>query len=237
MINILVWDKDTEFLERLALRMKRCSAYAGKDLAITLSDTQSKAIELLSDRDFDMAFINYTCDNDDENQVAQYIIHNKPDVAIVFTFSVGTPLEGCHKYIPLAIVSKERMKVDFIDTFSAYLSASDARGRAFLLVKRGIMRSLPYARIQWFESEAHKIIIHMLGDECVSFTGKLDDLLLRLPKGMFVRCHQSYIVNISHIRRVDSSHNLIILYSGVMIPVSRTAKKGVLAEIKKKRQF
>lgn len=64
-----------------------------------------------------------------------------------------------------------------------------------------------------------------LKNKSVYYHGKLTELLTKLPKDKFVRCHQSYAVNIANIHELTRQD--IIAVNGRAIPVSRTFAKDV----------
>lgn len=63
----------------------------------------------------------------------------------------------------------------------------------------------------------------------ISFTGGMESFPLSLAQieeraeGQLVRCHNSYLVNMKHVRRLDSKY--LLLYNGQKLPVSRTYLK------------
>lgn len=83
-------------------------------------------------------------------------------------------------------------------------------------VKGSVIR-LPIQDIYYMESEKRRI--HIYGEtghqECY---GKLGDFMERLTE-QFVRCHQSYIVNMDKIQKMEMEE--ILLINGEKIPVSR----------------
>lgn len=80
---------------------------------------------------------------------------------------------------------------------------------------------LAFEEICYFESQAKKILIHPSKQKIVySLTGQLTVLEERLPEH-FLRCHQSYLVNMKQAVLLDRSKRVIILTSGESIPISR----------------
>lgn len=72
--------------------------------------------------------------------------------------------------------------------------------------------------IYYFEVYNHSIILHAV-DETFTIRSTLRDILSQLPQGYFGMPHQSYVVNLSHIK--SSSATGIRLTNGAGIPVSR----------------
>jgi DNA-binding LytR/AlgR family response regulator len=81
---------------------------------------------------------------------------------------------------------------------------------------------IPFSKIYYFEAREKKIYIRMKKQE-LSFYDTIEQLAERLPEH-FARCHRSFIVNRSRIRKVMLSQNLMELEDGMMVPLSRSYK-------------
>ena len=74
------------------------------------------------------------------------------------------------------------------------------------------------SQLLYLSSEQHVINFHMKNGETVKSYGKLDDFITQLPAKFFVRCHQSYIVNLNYVTNLTGSEFVL---DKVRIPVSR----------------
>ncbi|MCD8021490.1 MAG: LytTR family DNA-binding domain-containing protein [Lachnospiraceae bacterium] len=91
-------------------------------------------------------------------------------------------------------------------------------GKIFLTISiRGQEHSIPVERIRYMESRDHTVTIYMDGEKLLVYE-RLDSLLEKLPE-VFVRCHKSYVVNMTRICRLDPDR--VQLEDGVLVPVSR----------------
>ncbi len=77
--------------------------------------------------------------------------------------------------------------------------------------------------IVYIESHLRNATIHFehYSENCMR---KLNDIE-KLLDDSFIRCHQSYIINMRYISRLEN--NKIILFNGVIIPISRNRKSQV----------
>lgn len=82
------------------------------------------------------------------------------------------------------------------------------------------MLCLPYHEIDCFESDLRRVIVHKSDTSCESFVGKLNEVQERCVDG-FYRTHQSYLVNISHIERIEKAQRRIVFFSGNEAFISR----------------
>ena len=101
------------------------------------------------------------------------------------------------------------------------------KAQYFSFKYEGEFTRLPYDEISYFESSGKKAALYQVrSDKCYYFTAKLDDIETVLPDH-FLRCHQSYIVNMHMIRCMDTRNHVFILYSNEEIPISRRMYNGV----------
>lgn len=100
----------------------------------------------------------------------------------------------------------------------------DSEG-GFIMERRGERRQIPWEQIYCFESRGKKIYARLRGEE-IGFAGTLDSLTETLP-GNFQRCHRSFIVNMRKIDKVRFTENLILLWDGLMVPLSRSYKRSI----------
>lgn len=87
---------------------------------------------------------------------------------------------------------------------------------------------VPLSEIMYVEAVAHRITVHLTDREIV-YSGTLNAIEKLLPPDRFVRCYQSYIVNLKFI----AGYNLndIKLNNGMVIPLSRSRKKEVIQKL------
>lgn len=97
--------------------------------------------------------------------------------------------------------------------------------KSFLIAGREEYQRIRYRTICYFEARSKKIYLRLRGEE-IGFAGTLDQLQKTLPKS-FVRCHRSYIVNMGWVERFSLSENLLYLWEGFAIPVSRSFKNEI----------
>lgn len=86
-------------------------------------------------------------------------------------------------------------------------------------------RYLFLEEIIYAESENHNIRIHLRSGETIGCAEKLGDLEQRLD-GRFLRCHQSYLVNMNYVADVEED---FVLKDGRRIPI-RTRQRRDIAD-------
>ena len=92
------------------------------------------------------------------------------------------------------------------------------KGKTVSYTWRKTRGSIPCENILYISSRGHILTITCKDGREQESSGKLSDLEMTLDKGIFCRCHQSYLVNLY---QVDNMDGYELLLSGQRIPVSR----------------
>lgn len=123
------------------------------------------------------------------------------------------------------------VKTVFMEAISEYLRKfhKEKGELSFVIDNRDGRQLVPYEQILFFESRDKKIFACTDGME-YSFYDTLDNLEQNLADG-FIRCHRSFIVARSRIKKILLSQNTILLDNGCQIPLSRSYK-SVFKELK-----
>lgn len=91
--------------------------------------------------------------------------------------------------------------------------------------------AIPYGKILYISSMKHVLSICCTDGNVQESVGKLNDLERQICGGTFLRCHQSFIVNMYHVRGFSGTE-LTLAAGGQKVPVSRRYR----AEIKARYQ-
>lgn len=87
---------------------------------------------------------------------------------------------------------------------------------------------LPYRRILYLESSRHQVIAHTVEQKnFCAFAGTLDAVEQVLPRAYFLRCHQSFLVNLSHACQLDRTNRRLVLHNGDTVDISKRYYKEV----------
>ncbi|MDL2219235.1 LytTR family DNA-binding domain-containing protein [Ruminococcaceae bacterium OttesenSCG-928-O06] len=79
--------------------------------------------------------------------------------------------------------------------------------------------SLYHSQIEYFESQAPEIVIHLTDGTDRTFYEKLDALEQSLPITQFARIHKSFLVNMDHVETV--AQGCVWMHSGAALTISR----------------
>lgn len=86
--------------------------------------------------------------------------------------------------------------------------------------------TIPYRKILYISSKQHVLSICCTDDRVQQSIGKLDDLEQQICGEAFLRCHQSFIVNMYHVRELSGTE-LVLFADGQKVPVSRRYYKEI----------
>lgn len=81
--------------------------------------------------------------------------------------------------------------------------------------------SIPYSYIACFLSQNRAVYIHTCGNDLGPLRRSLDQIEELVPRELFVRVHQSFLVSRDSIRELERGKREIVLTDGFCVPVSR----------------
>lgn len=81
-------------------------------------------------------------------------------------------------------------------------------GRAYQVRRRRQVVSLPYEDILFVESQNSKCLLHLRKGENCPVYKKLGEIEEELNDARFLRCHQSYLVNLDYVARINRQFEL-----------------------------
>lgn len=91
--------------------------------------------------------------------------------------------------------------------------------RVMVITQRGRTHVLRFEDIEYISSANHTLRFHLRSGEEYSCYGQLDKVSTQLNPELFVRCHQSHVVNLAYV----TSHTAkAFRISGTVIPISRS---------------
>ncbi len=120
----------------------------------------------------------------------------------------------------------------FKEAISEYLKQFKLENgeKCFVIDNRDGRQLVPYEQIVFFEARDKKVFLNTETNE-FAFYDTLDNLENKLNDN-FARCHRSFIVSKSCIKKILFSQNMIILDNGFNVPLSRSYK-SIFKELKR----
>ena len=223
MYNVAVCD-DTEE-ERL-----QAAEYAGRffereGIEVRI-DTYAAGRELLeSGREYDLYLLDVLMPGMSGIDTAQALAEAKGHPVVVFiTSSLESAVEG-YRVEAAGFILKPVEEESFWATMERVVRRRLGVKKAVLpVVHNRVNVELPLERLAWFENRLHRVFVKLTDGEVLSVNQKLSELQLVLePHSQFLRCHQSYLVNLDYVDKLEDS--CFYMKDGQMIPISRNFYK------------
>ena len=99
-----------------------------------------------------------------------------------------------------------------------------SREASISIVHNRVPMELKLSRILYFENRLHRVYIVLKSGEVLSVHQKLNEIQEELKaQTYFIRCHQSYIVNLNHVEALENAG--FVMTNGDLVPVSRNFYK------------
>lgn len=113
---------------------------------------------------------------------------------------------------------------EFVSEFYRKQRDADDK-RALLIESREGKTAVPYSQIYYLEVREKRVHIRLRDREYRKYD-TLENMIKTLPEN-FLRCHRSFVFNVSYFQSVKLSENLICLEHGIQVPLSRTYKTDI----------
>ncbi len=156
-------------------------------------------------------------------EVANKIREMNQQVIIIFVTNYMDSIFEGYKVRAFRYVMKENMNTELLAAIEDALTELGDEQKYFQYSAKGKTMKIFYSSILYFESKARVIDIHTVKNT-EFFYGKINAIEESLQEG-FLRCHQSYIVNMKYIAGFEG--NYLVLTNGEKIPISESRKNEV----------
>ncbi|MDO4568330.1 MAG: LytTR family DNA-binding domain-containing protein [Clostridia bacterium] len=228
MLKVLICDDEAVFVRQLGELIARCADERALHVDVVSCSTVAETRELLARNAFDLAIIDLMLPDGSGYDVARFARRHCIAVEIAFVTSLEDHMGSAFRFKPLAYVLKPVTYESVESLFETFLTYLEMANQRFIIDTKGAVLSIPYRDIEYFESFKHNVTVHCINGTLYTYSAKLSDVVNMLPQGRFVRCHQSYAVNIQHISALSKTQKEIVMASGAKLPISRSMRQSVL---------
>lgn len=147
--------------------------------------------------DIALLFIDVLPENENSMDVVRKLRERDEKIPIVFvTFTTEFVVESydmeAFGYLmkPIQLEKVHHIMNKFLKLNEEYV-VRDTRGKEKL--------KIPLQKIEYFESKNTTIMLHLVNGQQIRTYGKLGNIEKELKNKNFLRCHQSYLINMAHI--------------------------------------
>ena len=230
-ISVLIVDDDPVAMEAARSGI---SLFVDEKRIMTASNSV-EMMRILTTVPIDLAFLDMEMPDTDGFTVADYLVKVQPKAKFVFLTGHTELGAKSYEYEPMDFlvkpVSVMRLQKTF-ERFDRLRSSSPSKGRIAVETSAGFVMIVP-EDILYISMDSRKAVIHLRDAEHV-VNNALAELELMFADHDIIRCHQSFLVSLAHVSRVEKSGLgrtfQAILDNGEEVPVSRE-KFPVLKEL------
>lgn len=237
MIRAAICDDEPAILDYLHEYISKAFKLQGADFQIDKFTSGKDFLNAHRKEPFDVVFLDIRMPDMGGFEVATELRKLTENVYIVFVTTENTLVYDSFSFQPFDFIPKLPPSELGTDDSSKFLVSRITNVIARLLSRisavKTVCLSLPYNQkitvnisdIQMIQSVRNYAEYVIADREPVRIRAKLDDIESELDKHLFARPHKSYIINMDHIKDIDSSNMMIKLKNGMIIPISKTYKR------------
>jgi len=200
-MTVIICDDEVDSSERLEGIIK--SILAEKNMSGYTIKKCTCREELEKYPDISLLFIDICLGNENGMEIAKEIRRKEKNTPIVFVssskeYAVESYDVDAFGYLikPIQPEKVRHIMNKFLKQEEDYV-VRDTRGNEKLRV--------PLQNIEYFESMNTSILLHLVNGKQIRTYGKLGNIEKELVDKNFLRCHQSYLINIAHINRIEGA--------------------------------
>lgn len=233
MMKIAIVEDEREHARLLLLYLKKWGQASGNVTAVRQYESaEAFLFDWEEEKDFSVVFLDIQMRGMSGVELARRIRRENRSVGIVFTTGIADYMQEGYEVAALHYLIKPISLEKVIQCMNRVWE-QEAAGHPCLCLKleTGVER-VEAERIWWIGALRHNVVVCMekaedretfLRREASNSFGELEAALKQ--EDGFLRCHRSYLVNLSHVRRIEKAD--VIMDNGDRIPLSRRLYKEV----------
>lgn len=193
------------------------------------TDNKNDLFNLLGNNDINIIFMDIVFENTPENgiDIIKEVCSKYPNIVIIFMSGYTDYYESVYEADHVYFLKKPINIHHFSNALEKAIRKCDKINNNLFVVKtKKSTLKLSYDDIFGFESSKHSINILLKDTAMTVCSMKLSEIENLVTSDVFTRCHQSYLINLSKISRIEK--HTAFLENGRSIPIS----KRYLSDIK-----
>ena len=229
MWKIAVFDADPPFAQRLAARIGALFSQENSALSCTVECFTELNALCARAKEFDLAFLGDPANSAPPVRRAAW----ETEIALVPRGNLH--LQELLWTRPLGCVAAPHDDGQILGALRAFWQYRGQDSVFFIVETRRQLLHIRHEEILYFESRGKSVYPHLVSGAAESFPARLDVVAARLAAQRYVRCHQSYLANLRHIRQLNKATHQLLLSSGSVIPVSKQYYAQVHERLREER--
>ncbi|WP_373599919.1 LytR/AlgR family response regulator transcription factor [Paraclostridium bifermentans] len=173
-------------------------------------------------RGVDIIFLDIQMDNINGMDTARKIREFDENVEIIFITGVWEYVQEGYEVRAYRYLIKPVEFENFQKQLCLCINEIEKNSKSYMITTyKGDTNKIAISSILYIETEGRNTIIHTINETYKSNVG-INKLERELENKTFVRCHNSFLINLEHINKIDSSSVKLYNYE---VPVSRHKMK------------
>ena len=229
MLQLLLYQPEIKLAEELRATVKSLFFRINCSYKMTTYHTPDAAGNaILKDGLTIDVFIIDTTDTVNAKKISKSIRKNNIYAAIIFISDSFDIIRDFLIFRPSAFLSAEFNVKETERVIYTLFTEQKEKKRYFWIRNRDEVERVPFEEIDYFESINRKIRLHLRSSTKVyEFYGKLDEVSETLDLPFFIRCHQSFLVNLDNVKTFNRSEKLFITFTNKQVPISKRSMSVV----------
>jgi two-component system LytT family response regulator len=168
---------------------------------------------------YDILILN--ADDDESFVIAKMLRSINLAASVLFTSLVNFPRAEIFKYRPSGFIN-DLQPSTIIHAFQNAYHEQHSKKNVFMIRTKDSIIKFNHDEIDYFTNNLRTVTLHSITKKTrVDFNAKFEDIYDMLPKDIFLKCHQSIIINMGKIHKIVKSTREFILNSGESIEIAR----------------
>lgn len=221
MFQILIFDDDREECRWAKKTLETFAQEQGKEVTVgTVSDEESLMEYVEGNAELDIVFLDICVGEEAAGiEMARKINAVWPNILIVFLTGYLVYATDVYDTSHIYFVLKDEFEKRLPGVFTKLEAAIEARNKGYIYVSaKGKELIVREEDILYIERKGRNTQI-VCAKRTIEISEKLTELEKKLSQDSFVRCHNSFIVNLNAVRELRRTE--IVLEDGGTVPVSR----------------
>ena len=165
-------------------------------------------------------------------ELARELRRMAPEAMLIFVTNYDTYLKEGYELNILRYFNKPVPREKLTQVLDLCAAKLKEKEQAFAVRISDNERPLPADTVLSIEYSDHRLLVHTLsGVRSVRTRESFTDFCRKLPDTVFLRCHQSFLVNMNHVNSFSSAS--ITLDDASEVPISRSYREEVVLKLRR----
>ncbi len=230
MINVVFCDDNSEFMNMLAMEVKRnleqSTIRKFESFSYRCYDSGLALLDDLSDKSVDIAFLDIDMKQLNGFDLAKKLLQLNENVLIVFVSGYDQFVYDVFEFSPVAFIRKMHVSkelprvlkriVDIIDEANSKFEINTVDGRVNIKAKD----------IVYINSIGNYCYIRMVANQQHVCRETLANMEAMLQTKGFYRVHSAYLINMHHIHRIERNNSVLMGNEKIAVPIAQRRFAG-----------